>query len=515
MLGGAGTSQYEPTEFDYFHDFESNASPTFRIMLRLEGDEQTLPAVQGAGNPQRVHGVLLRGSTESGGRLTHRRTLVDADDKEILISPRTSLKGKAKEEFKGTPGTGWQGRYARVDEIRHSLPDVWLLTPHNLEASLYRWQTGPLRRLSELLARKFLRDDWTFKFKDQDCPMPQKLVAAHAFFREAVQEFPFWKDQLKPRLQQILTEYVGSHTAFDLQPNILTIEEWLVQQLSVAFAADAGGAKTPLECMGDGFQSLIRLAALEALGEFPDEVSDRVVLLLEEPETHLHPHLQRKMCSVLNRLSQLGWLVVTATHCPNLISFDQAQTVVRLSRKGVEVTKGKFETSTASEGVKLQHRLQERGSHEMLFGSAAVLCEGKDDTWAIRSTIKKLAPNLDLNARSITFVDAGGSGGLADHASISKQLGIRWCAVTDEDKEPGKPPNATTEAVRSKLASLRGTSDESIYWPVDLETCLGCKRGKATPEWQAKNTDLKGLSELEGDHGDLIKVCEKIVAWLG
>ena len=251
MLGGAGTSQYEPSEFDYFHDANRNASPKFTITLWLEGDEKALPAVQGAGNPTRVHAIVLRGNTEKGGRLTHKRTLLNSDGTEILISPRTSLKGKAKEEFKGMPSTGWQSRYPRVDDIRHSIPDVWLLTPRNLEASLYKWQTGPLRRLSELLAKRFLHDDWSFKFNDQDCPMPQKLKSAHAFFRAAVHEFPFWKDKLKPRLQQILAEYVGTQTAFELQPNILTIEEWLVQQLSAAFASDTGGALTPLECMGD------------------------------------------------------------------------------------------------------------------------------------------------------------------------------------------------------------------------------------------------------------------------
>src|SRR3990172_5355670 len=100
----------------------------------------------------------------------------------------------------------------------------------------------------------------------------------------------------------------------DLRPDIRAIEDWLAQQLVVAFATDSGGATTPLEKMGDGWQSLIRVAALDVLSQYPDQIRERVVLLFEEPETYLHPHLVRKLRSVLEQLAGNGWTVVTATH---------------------------------------------------------------------------------------------------------------------------------------------------------------------------------------------------------
>ena len=75
---------------------------------------------------------------------------------------------------------------------------------------------------------------------------------------------------------------------------------------AVAFATDTGGATTPLERMGDGWQSLIRIAALDVLTQFPEQVRERVVLLFEEPETYLHPHLSRKLRGVLERLADLA-----------------------------------------------------------------------------------------------------------------------------------------------------------------------------------------------------------------
>jgi putative ATP-dependent endonuclease of the OLD family len=514
VFGGPGTSKFEPSEFDYFHEADGTVASTFRIALHLAGEEKALPVVQGVGNPIRVHAIQLRGNTERGGRLTHRRTLLNDEGDEIAISSRTALKGKVKEEFEGA-GVGWQQRYARVDEIRKSLPEAWLLTPRNLEASLFSWKSGPLMRLSQLLADRFLQDEWAFEYKGRDWPMPEKLVAAHDFLRASVDAFPFWKKVLRPRLEKIFAEYVGSQTGFDLRPSILALKEWLTQQLAVSFAAEIGGATTPLECMGDGWQSLIRLAALEALNEFPEDRSNRMVLLMEEPETHLHPHLQRKMRAVLNRLCEKGWFVATATHCPDLVSFAQAQTIVRLWRRGFDVTKGVFDTSNASDAVKLQDRLSERGNHEMLFASALVLCEGKADTWAIRTALSKIDPALDLDARSVSLVDVGGLGNLPDYAAVAQELGIRWCAITDEDKRPGQPANTVTEGVRARLEKIRSERDHCLMWPVDLEACLGCTDKSATPEWQTRNTDHKPIEELTKSHSGLIDVCRRICAWLG
>lgn len=185
---------------------------------------------------------------------------------------------------------------------------------------------------------------------------------------------------------------MGAQARFALRPDVQQVQEWLAQQLAVSFAADAGGATTPLQSMGDGWQSLVRLAALDVLSQYPGQVADRVVVLAEEPETHLHPHLRRKMRGVLERLAAQGWTVLTATHGPEFISFAQPQVVVRLWRRGDDVAKGVFDTTTTTDAVKFQERLDERGNHEMLFAHRAVLCEGKNDPWAIRSALAKLDP---------------------------------------------------------------------------------------------------------------------------
>src|SRR5258708_9988109 len=122
-----------------------------------------LPAVQGGGPPIDVHRLRVRGRAEVAGRLTHSHTLVGEDGKSITFSTRTALKGDVKDRYQGQ-GVGWGPRNARLDDIRDVLPDVWLITPENLERSLYVWKTGPLAKLSEVLSARFLEDKWEVEY---------------------------------------------------------------------------------------------------------------------------------------------------------------------------------------------------------------------------------------------------------------------------------------------------------------------------------------------------------------
>lgn len=514
-LGGGGFHRFAPVAFDFFHDGSDRAVSDFTVTLRLRAnDESGLPAVQGVGNPTRVHAIEVRGTTDSSGTLKHQRVLLDSEGKPILLSYRTPLKGAAKREFAGM-GLGYRRFYARLENIRDHLPDVWLLTPQNLYRSLYEWRTGPLQRLSRMLAEQFLESEWQFEFEDGSRPMPATLIKAHAFFRESVEAFPFWKGDLKPRLQETLAQYVGGQARFALHPDVQHFKDWLAQQLAVSFAADTGGATTPLQRMGDGWQSLVRLAALDVLSQYPGQVARRVVLLVEEPETHLHPHLRRKMRNVLERLAAERWLVVTATHGPEFTSLARPQVVAKLWRKGDDVALGTFDTSGTSNAIKFQEKLDERGNHEMLFAQRAVLCEGKDDCWALRSAIQKLDPTLDLDARSVSLVDTGGAGNLKDYANIAQQLGIPWCAITDEDKLANGQVNPLTEKVRRALDAKRGANDQSVMWPDNLEACLGAPvPKKATPDWQAANIDPKPLTQMKRDHPAFMAECARVLSWI-
>jgi predicted ATP-dependent endonuclease of OLD family len=249
------------------------------------------------------------------------------------------------------------------------------------------------------------------------------------------------------------------------------------------------------------------------LGQFPDEVRERVVLLFEEPETYLHPHLTRKLRSVLERLATTGWTVVTATHAPEMISFASPQHVVRLWRNGDAIVKGELRTTDAGSHAKFQERVDERGGHEMLFSQRVILCEGKDDVFAIRIYLTKFT-NLDLDGRSISIINTGDVGALPTYAEMAAKLGILWCAITDEDKLKDGTIKKPTQTTRAKLDMMKTPKDLSIFWKIDLENCLGKSVGKATPEWVAAEIEPKTPAALNRDHPDYAAVGDAVVKWL-
>ena len=82
--------------------------------------------------------------------------------------------------------------------------------------------------------------------------MPNAVTAAYKFFQNSTAELPFWKDDMKPRLERVIGKYVGTHANMDLRPDTQLIEEWLAQKLAVSLATDPDSVATPLRKMGTG-----------------------------------------------------------------------------------------------------------------------------------------------------------------------------------------------------------------------------------------------------------------------
>lgn len=514
-MDGPSAYNFVPVDDDFYCTRGGQREPAFTIRLRFAADcDQALPAVRGAiGHPEPVRGAIVIGKTDKHGNHSHTSALMGANDKALSVLTSLSLSKEDKATWAGHSFASPK-RYARWHEIGDARPEVWLLRPSNLHASLFSWKTGPLQRLAGLLVRRFMDTRWEFTYRDKSHAMPGAIANAHAFFRSAVAEFPFWKENLKPRLQETLSQYLGRQASMELRPDLKTLEEWMSQQLLLGFAADAGGAITPLERMGHGWQSLVRIACLEVLSQYPEEVSrTKVVLLFEEPESYLHPHLSRKLRSVLDRLAEIGWMVALTTHSPDFISFGGRQTIAKLARSGDDASVASLAVQGLDDAAKFQERLDERGGHEMIFAQRVVLCEGKDDAFALRSHLSRRS-DLDLDGLSVSIIQAGDVTHLPAFAKMASQLNIPWCAVSDEDKQTDGAIKPNTKAARDKLDKLMRPQDAQIVWPNDLEACLGLVTGKARPSWQAENVDALDQATLVARHPDFATAAEKVRAWI-
>jgi predicted ATP-dependent endonuclease of OLD family len=165
------------------------------------------------------------------------------------------------------------------------------------------------------------------------------------------------------------------------------------------------------------------------------------------------------------------------------------------------------------EAAKFQERIDERGSHERLFAQKAVIVEGQDDVFALRSYLQKRT-DIDLDGRSVSIIRAGDVGQLSAFASIASKFGIPWFAVSDEDKQADGSIKQPTGSAREKLTKLQKPCDRQASWKQDLETYLDKPQGKANPEWQAEYVDAKSIADLQAKNPDYVAVCKDVHAWI-
>jgi hypothetical protein len=91
------------------------------------------------------------------------------------------------------------------------------------------------------------------------------------------------------------------------------------------------GFELPIQFSGSGIEMLTSIALLEAMAMLTKE---RIIILIDEPELHLHPKLQAKLLQHLDRISGTVQ-VVTSTHSPLLFknAFSNANTKLQVTKK--------------------------------------------------------------------------------------------------------------------------------------------------------------------------------------
>lgn len=520
VFTAGGFHKFTPKDYDFYHNNKNVKSNGFNIQLDFKSSSQ-LPSVHTVGAVKEVQSIQVKGSYyKTSDRMDHSHRLIDKDGKSIVLA--TEMKpSKNDAQLYEEAGHGYRQRNARLDDIREYTPEVWLLTASNLDASLYNWKTGPLNKLAKILSQKFFEEKWEFEYSGDKRKMPKGIQQAHSFFSSAVKEFPYWKNELKPALEKSLSTYLGKQTSIELNPLLQSIEDWLQQQLLLSFAAEMGTAFTPLDRMGDGFQSLVRLAALEVLADMDEVKKDNVIVLYEEPETYLHPHLKRKLRNIFEKLAEKGWYIFCATHAPEFVTFEKSQNINRIFREEDGIEHGHILTSKIPNNLRLQEKLDEYGNHEIFFAQKIILCEGKDDLFAIKSYLELC--NIDIEAMSISILSCSGIENIPDFAEIAKNMKIPFCAVTDMDIDSvtGKVKNKTEKA-RKAISTIMTTKDKMAEWENNLEDCLlapfkqnSNERKKAIPEWQRDNIFVKSFSDLTNDYPKYKYTCETLLDWLG
>lgn len=243
------------------------------------------------------------------------------------------------------------------------------------------------------------------------------------------------------RLQKNLNEVFPEHNV-DIAPQADKIEvDKILATGTHLNVAGNDGKYYPLANQGSGLQRAFLWSAIEALADTGKMKSGRStiesekpkMLLVEEPESFLHPPAVRLAREALYKIAELdNWQVMITTHSPIFIDVSKPHTTIIRVEKNDGATKI-FSTEKAQFSDKERERLQMiRNCHptinEFFFANKVILVEG-DTEQVTFSQVKE---------ERVTIINCRGKANIPMFEKILNHFGVEYIAVHDLDTPKSK-----------------------------------------------------------------------------
>jgi putative ATP-dependent endonuclease of OLD family len=275
------------------------------------------------------------------------------------------------------------------------------------------------------------------------------------------------------------------------------------------------GDKTlTFEELGAGQQQILALSFAHAYAKYFKNKSS-LVLILDEPEAHLHPLAQKWLARTLFRMVNDGLQIVITTHSPYFIDLNYLEGLY-LVRKENNATKvinksrgelAEFCTETgatkANEQTIIPFYSKSATSNILkgLFASKIVLVEGMTEELTLPIYLKEVG--LDVLEAGIDIIGVGGKGELAKWWRLFTLFEIPCFICFDNDIKDDKDGVKRKDALKSigihdeKIEKLISSED----WNIEEKFCVFGKDFEET----LRNTfsDYKKIEEkVKNELGD-------------
>jgi putative ATP-dependent endonuclease of OLD family len=337
-------------------------------------------------------------------------------------------------------------------DVRRRLAMDLVPALRDAESDLASWQRSPLRPLLTKMADAIGSEE-----KDA-------IAAEVGTVTNSILDLKAVKD-LSELVTSTLRALVGGAQAADVQLGLApTDADRLLRSLRILI--DGGLRGVGDASLGVANTLYLTLKLLETQQLAQDGVRDHTFLAIEEPEAHLHPHVQRSVfSSILGKRSHLpvkdaqtavSRTVILTTHSPHVASVAPLRSLVllRSTANGSTAVSTADITLAKTDEEDLERYLDVTRA-EMLFARGVLLVEGEAEIFLV-PRLAQFA-GLDLDALGITVCSVGGTN-FTPHVKLLRALDIPFAVVTDLDPtEDGK--NLGERRVVDLMAHIMAADD--------------------------------------------------------
>jgi len=246
---------------------------------------------------------------------------------------------------------------------------------------------------------------------------------------------------------------INTFERFHIKP---VVDENNVELVSkIISLSDENGVSVQSNGYGVQYSLLIMLSLLEKIMDFckskkDEETEFSTLLVLDEPEIHLHPYLQRTLISDIQNLANgndekfnnllstqfgitsINAQIIITTHSPNIL-FDDYHKIIRMYKNENRTMAVSCDELSLNEGEEKQLYAQFMYIKEAVFSRAAIIVEGESEYASFGIFARKMGVYFDREG--IALLKAGGAESIMPIMAMLKKLSIPSVGVIDRDKK--------------------------------------------------------------------------------
>lgn len=276
-------------------------------------------------------------------------------------------------------------------------------------------------------------------------------------------------------IQNTISEAVGetyAPSSLSIKSNLSDEADKLLQSLELFISEPNEGHEGAIHELSLGGANLIFLT-LKILEYKYRKDKEKFVnfLLIEEPEAHIHTHIQK---ALFQNLDYKDTQIIYSTHSTHISEVSKISNMNILSKKENGAESYQPSNGLAPENIVKLERYLDAIRSNLLFAKSVMLVEGDAESILIPNLIKKVF-GISLDELGISLVNIG-STGFENVAQIFHDNRIkRKCAIiTDLDSAIGDTTvlSSDTDEVKNYKNKMKGSHDKGFERQIRLGTFI-------------------------------------------